>query len=695
MKPFNKLFLTIGALLILSTEAFSTAFSVTNVADAGAGSLRQAITNANADLSSTTGAPHTITFTGAGIGQINLASSLPALTNHININGGALGTVIIDAGNTGLIPQHFLLNAANCSGSIIQNLVLNNGGMGAGVYIVTPAVQVTVKFCRIGTNATGTVAIRQIVGIQIDGGANGNHTISNNLLSGIVSDALLISNSINNTISTNYIGLDAAGTNALPVGNGMNLKASSDFNLIDKNVVSASNGAGILLTRSSHNTITGNYLGTDKTGLLPRGNAWDGIGLIDGSNYNMIGGLTVAARNVCCAGTSGIASGIAIKSDVGLTSSYNFVLNNYCGVGADGTTIMGNANYGIYLGYFTATNNVIGKPGFGNIVANNLNGAVYMENAGTLNNSVRGNSIYCNGPGGAPASNQANVGIKLNGANAATPTPVISASSTTTNVFGSGLASGDTVDLYYTDACRGCTYPNGKTYIATVFANASGNWSYTGGVTAAATVTVTVTKYNVSTIPGNTSEFSNCSVSLPLPVSLISFTATDNNKGVNLSWTTSAEKNNDYFLIERSTDGINFEIVGEVDGKGNSNSYTTYDYTDNSAPRGIVYYRLKQVDVDAKFNYSAVVPVSVTTAPSIYIYPSPITFGSDLQIKINDIGEEQEITIEVIDAVGKQVLNYSGKGASHSLSSAALAKGFYSVMVKGSSSMEITKLIVQ
>jgi parallel beta-helix repeat protein len=691
MNPMNKFFLLVGILFMIITRSYPTSFPVTTVSDAGVGSLRQAIINANADLTSTAIAPHTITFSGAGIGQINLLSVLPAITNHVNINGGTLGTVIVDAGNSA-IPQHFLLNAANCSGSIIQNMVLNNGGTGAGVYIVSPAVQVTVTNCRIGTNAAGSAAIRQILGIQIDGAADGNHTISNNLLSGTVSDALQINNSTSNTIINNYIGLDATGSTVIPVGNGMNIK-TSDHNLINKNVASGSNGAGILLTRSTYNTITGNYVGTDKTGLVAIGNAWDGIGLLDGSNYNMIGGVTTAARNICCGGNSAIASGIAIKSDAGLTSSYNTVINNYCGVGSDGTTALGNVNFGIYLGYNTASNNIIGKPGFGNVIANNGNGAVYMENAGTINNSVRGNSIYCNGPGTAPGAGQANVGIKLNGANTAVATPVINNSSSSSNVFGSGLAPGDTVDLYYIDGCRGCTYPNGKTYIATVFADASGNWSYTGGVTTSSTVTVTVTKYNGSALPGNTSEFSACS--MPLPVTLISFTAAKTDQGVLLSWATTTEKNNAYFVIERSTDGIHFEPIGKVEGNGNSNTYLSYSFTDYEALQGKSYYRLKQVDFNASVEYSTVVSVENNPSSSVYVYPSPISTGSDIQVRINGIGEEEEISIEVIDTPGKLVMSYLGKGTSHSLSSSNLAKGFYTVVVRASASNLVTKFIVQ
>src|SRR6187402_421434 len=284
MNTITKLFLSVGFVLAMNSQSIGTAFTVTTIADAGTGSLREAITNANLDGSSTAGAPHLITFTGAGIGQINLSTALPSITNHISINGGTLGNVIIDAGNTGVIPQAILIDAANASGSVIRNLVINNAGVGPGIYIKTPAVSVTVTNNRIGTNAAGTSAIRTIIGIKIDGTANGSNTITNNLIAGTINEAMLLSNTRNNTITGNWIGLEVTGTNVLAVGNGLSLTNNSNNNLIDNNVVSGSQGAGILLTRSSNNTITRNYVGTDKTGLLPRGNAWDAIGLVDGSN---------------------------------------------------------------------------------------------------------------------------------------------------------------------------------------------------------------------------------------------------------------------------------------------------------------------------------------------------------------------------------------------------------------------------
>lgn len=85
------------------------------------------------------------------------------------------------------------------------------------------------------------------------------------------------------------------------------------------------------------------------------------------------------------------------------------------------------------------------------------------------------------------------------------------------------------------------------------------------------------------------------SLSAPLPIELLDFSGKCNAKSVSLSWITATEKNNDYFIIERSYNGTNYEVAGKVKGAGNSNRSLSYNFTDPvSAPT--LYYRLSQVD---------------------------------------------------------------------------------------------------
>ncbi|MES2654456.1 MAG: SBBP repeat-containing protein [Bacteroidota bacterium] len=91
-----------------------------------------------------------------------------------------------------------------------------------------------------------------------------------------------------------------------------------------------------------------------------------------------------------------------------------------------------------------------------------------------------------------------------------------------------------------------------------------------------------------------------------LPVKLITFNAALVNKKVNCTWETASEINNDYFTIERSIDGNNFESVGTVKGQGFSNTNTRYSFTDNNPFNSISYYRLKQTDFDDRYTYSPI-----------------------------------------------------------------------------------------
>lgn len=94
-----------------------------------------------------------------------------------------------------------------------------------------------------------------------------------------------------------------------------------------------------------------------------------------------------------------------------------------------------------------------------------------------------------------------------------------------------------------------------------------------------------------------------------LPVELISFTASPSGKQVVVDWVTATERNNKFFLVERSSDGQHFEPIGMVNGAGDSQMVTRYSYTDERPLEGVSYYRLQQTDTDGTTSYSDVVPV--------------------------------------------------------------------------------------
>ena len=95
----------------------------------------------------------------------------------------------------------------------------------------------------------------------------------------------------------------------------------------------------------------------------------------------------------------------------------------------------------------------------------------------------------------------------------------------------------------------------------------------------------------------------------PLPIELLSFTGEKSNNSNLLKWTTASEKNNDYFTIEKTTDGISFENIGKITGAGNSIYQNSYSLIDQNVEPVINYYRLKQTDFDAKHTYSNVISI--------------------------------------------------------------------------------------
>lgn len=94
-----------------------------------------------------------------------------------------------------------------------------------------------------------------------------------------------------------------------------------------------------------------------------------------------------------------------------------------------------------------------------------------------------------------------------------------------------------------------------------------------------------------------------------LPVELVSFDAQNEGPAVRLTWTTATEQNNDFFTLERSSDGLYFEPFATVNGAGNSSFTIDYNHLDEDPLSGLSYYRLKQTDFDGKFSYSDIVPV--------------------------------------------------------------------------------------
>ncbi len=123
----------------------------------------------------------------------------------------------------------------------------------------------------------------------------------------------------------------------------------------------------------------------------------------------------------------------------------------------------------------------------------------------------------------------------------------------------------------------------------------------------------------------------------PLPITLVYFTANNYSDYVLAEWQTASETNNDYFTVERSVDGKDFDETGTVAGSGNSTELLNYSFIDENPVDGINYYRLQQTDYDGKFSYSDIVSITRETNSFdvIGFYPNPVHSFATIELNQN------------------------------------------------------------
>ncbi|MFB9864795.1 cadherin domain-containing protein [Rufibacter immobilis] len=192
--------------------------------------------------------------------------------------------------------------------------------------------------------------------------------------------------------------------------------------------------------------------------------------------------------------------------------------------------------------------------------------------------------------------------------------------------------------------------------------------------------------------------FRSSSTVVTLPVELISFTAKAKGANVQLHWSTATEKNNDYFQVERSTDGKSFTAIGKVTGNGNSNILQNYGFLDTSAPQGTSYYRLKQVDFDGQHEYTKTVVVNkaVMTEGLAQVGVSPNPFSQKLSFTVNST-QARTLTVDLHDLNGKLILHENVQvPVGESMLTRDLqtvAVGVYILRVKGPSINETIRVV--
>ncbi len=419
------------AAVSLASAVFAANFTVTNTNDAGPGSLRQAILDANAVAGA-----DTIVFAipGAGVHTITPTTPLPTITGPVVLNGysqpGSSPNTLavgddavlqielsgLTSGGTGI--------AITGGGSTVRGLVIHS--FGPAVTMDTAGGN-TVAGNFVGTDSTGTVALGNSgFGTISASGISDNHIggatpADRNLISGnggsfavIVSGASVSSN----FIQGNYIGVDVTGTAALAnIGVGVAAFGAPNTTIggltptpgtPPGNLIAGNAGWGVEVSfaTATNNTVQGNLIGTNATGTAALGNAGGiAIGANAGANNNLIGGTADGARNVISGNSN---YGISFSSG-DVASSANTVQGNYIGPDITGTVALSPNQTGILFNGGDHTQVGGAAPGAGNLISGNgqpstVKPGVYVGGAAT-GSVFQGNLIGTQADGLTPLGN--------------------------------------------------------------------------------------------------------------------------------------------------------------------------------------------------------------------------------------------------------------------------------------------------
>jgi trimeric autotransporter adhesin len=395
---------------VLECRELLSTFTVTNLHNSGAGSLRQAIVESNQQPGA-----NSIDFDVAGTIRI-VRTSLPAITNTVTINGSTApsfaGSPVVTVNFQGTNGLRF---GAGSDGSTVESLSLVKAG-NAGITIT--ASNVTVQGNDIGLLSNGkTIAGNRGDGIQINASSHADLIGQSNPVSSIDSSGIIsyqgtvnvafqLSNVISgnggngigiygaddNTIAMNNIGTDATGT--LRRGNAKNgilVTSAAVGNVIggqatggndptagvyvrppQGNLISANRGNGVLITNGATQTLlSGNFVGTDASGDSPLGNQQDGVAIVKANGNQLIGCTFQQSPFVFYNVLSGNgANGLRITNSNNTTVQANFM-----GAGADNSTIVANHGDGLLVSGSSKNTQVGGPIPLGNVISgNNKNG---------------------------------------------------------------------------------------------------------------------------------------------------------------------------------------------------------------------------------------------------------------------------------------------------------------------------------
>lgn len=518
---FLGLFLVFSCVVSLvggSSKVSAATFSVTNTNDAGAGSLRQAITDANAVAGT-----HTITFAipGSGPHVITPATALPflgngALASHsITVDGCSQPGSVCGGFPLTLMIQINGANAGSGAASAIFGIVKTNGGMTVRGFSLTntpaPAIRglrtafnaqfwnpdnVTIEYNYIGLAPDGSSA-PNAAGVSFVGSIGGtsggdNDRVSNNVISSNTGTALSTNGSggfaavqpmDNLVIENNIVGLDPTGTQSRPNGNGFGVSGTNNA-IVRDNHIANNTGYGLEARIQSTNLLVQNN--------NIHNNGANGINFARGTiNFpNFVGPVSVLGNTITNNGGSGITTTNAPDITIGGTAA------------GQKNVISGNGSKGVVVGanLTDVSTNVAIR---GNSIYNNGGLAIDLGNDGVTPNDNNDSDIGPNALVNFPVLIKVQHGsLIVSGAYTGTPNQTY------------------TLDFYTSDTGNSSGYGPGQTWVGadTVTTDSAGNaaFEFTFGTDVPESQAISATATDAT---GNTSEFSAFQIMPPVPMS--------------------------------------------------------------------------------------------------------------------------------------------------------------------------------
>ena len=318
---------------------------------------------------------------GAGISGFDLIGTV-IQSNFIGVDTTGLQSESNQG--FGISVGSFLINGIIGGNNPLEGNTICGNALG-GIYIAggdsLQLIGNKIGVTHLGNSVSGNGGIGVSIGFVSE---NEGYLVENNVISGNGEGGIRIS-SDNSIVRNNLIGTDITGTQNFGNESGYGLMIDGKFLEIKNNVVSGNLGHGITVNQFARQiSIVGNKIGCDISGLNEIGNVEYGIEMIGDSST--IGGINEADRNIITGNSRGIA----------LSGDHVKILNNYIGLGSDGSSPLGNIEFGIYIanadnfemGSASGNGNVISRNGQTGIQFQSGNGIIFRNIIGVSADSI-------------------------------------------------------------------------------------------------------------------------------------------------------------------------------------------------------------------------------------------------------------------------------------------------------------------